>query len=101
MGERYLCRFADIPEVYAGPKPRPDDDRGQMEGVYAGSPMMEPQMMCVYAGPEYFSGNKDQTPGAFVPEAVNARYCAVCGALVKKEYKFCPSCGNALPAGDA
>lgn len=88
-------------EVYAGPMPIPDepeeDDPRMMEGVYAGPPAMEPQMKCVYAGPEFFSGNRGRAPDIFVPEAVNAKYCAVCGALLKKEYRFCPSCGAPIP----
>ncbi len=92
-------------EVYAGPEyfekePLP------MEGVYAGPPMPEPPMMCVYAGPDFFANIKDSAgisasqvtePGPVaepgeVPE--NMVRCACCGNLCPDTAPFCFECGT-------
>ena len=91
-------------EVYAGPEffetpdrpDEPEEEIAPMEEVYAGPPM-PPPMMCVYAGPEYFSGIK-VTAGARAPEVIDALYCTECGTPIRKEYRFCPGCGKQLQA---
>ena len=79
-------------EVYAGPPFEPD----QMEGVYAGTPIQEP-MMCVYAGPEYFSGRKSDGMGTYIPPEQMPAFCKACGNPLKDGYKFCPFCGAPAP----
>ena len=80
--------------VYAGPPVFEP-----MDEVYAGPPFDEP-MAAVYAGPEYFSGVPASGMGAFVPSGPIQEFCKECGNPIKKEYRFCPSCGALLTNGD-
>lgn len=72
---------------------------------------MPPEMfMCVYAGPEFFSGPNGQPAGAFAPAPVEAPksdgplgegqiYCPNCGLAINRA-KFCSECGAILPQDD-
>lgn len=79
----------DLPEQEPPSAPAPEEDR---EG-----PPPPPPMMCVYAGPDYFSGKKPV--GVFVPVTPrdeNKKTCPSCGTPAEKNAKFCTECGTKL-----
>ena len=83
-------------DVYAGPEFF--EERGPMEGVYAGPSKPEPPVMCTYAGPDFYNGaNNGMRFGAYAPAATgSSKFCPDCGTPVKAENKFCPECGASL-----
>ena len=120
---------AEILDVYAGPEyfgisdqgdpdapsdlpSRAEPDPSEMLMVYAGPPAAWPNMMAVYAGPDYFANRKDNGIGfiqtstdssperpAEMPELKEGQwFCPMCGAL--NSGKFCIECGNVRPAED-
>ena len=63
-----------------------------------GIPKFDPiqaQMMCVYAGPSYWSGQRD-TMGVFMPQIKTGNYCSKCGFPYKETDKFCSECGTKI-----
>ena len=79
----------DLPEQEPPSAPAPEEDR---EG-----PPPPPPMMCVYAGPDYFSGKKPV--GVFVPVTPRdekKKTCPSCGTPAEKNAKFCTECGTKL-----
>ena len=94
--------------VYAGPP-----GRELMNDVYAGppfeeepveekqvSPPAQPPMMCTYAGPEFYNRTGAIGMAAVIPPEQKQDFCVNCGSLLKKEYKFCPSCGAPISSED-
>ena len=81
----------DLPEQEPPSAPAPEEDR------VVPPPPPPPPMMCVYAGPDYFSGKKPV--GVFVPVTPrdeNKKTCPSCGTPAEKNAKFCTECGTKL-----
>ena len=89
-GPEYFARSApDSPEEDA-PLPEEDEENAKTQKFIP----PPPQMMAVYAGPDFFSGK--QPAGAYVPLPDNKKRCRNCGALTEESFKFCSNCGIGL-----
>lgn len=102
---------AEIEDVYAGPEffcagEEPGEAPGSEAEEEAEKPDLPPfpgpdptQFLCVYAGPEYFSG-MNKPIGQYVPNASFAQpgsvKCGACGFFAPPGAKFCPECGRPL-----
>lgn len=79
-----------------GPGEEKKDSPEPPKGGFAPYPGPPPQtFMCVYAGPEFFSGRQGPPAGAYTPpqQDVYSKYCPTCGTPAYKKAKFCTECG--------
>lgn len=66
----------------------------------AGQKIPPQAMMCVYAGPDYFSGKQTlrglmPAPEPEIPKR-HGQFCQECGHAVEESDKFCRECGSKL-----